>query len=73
MVADLAAHASGPSEVDRKKVIDMFRESSLWRAKIVEDTILPRLMKRFAMAGSQKDYQTCVELFKLALEGNVML
>jgi putative heme-binding domain-containing protein len=25
-------------------------------------------MKRFAMAGSQKDYQTCVELFRLAPE-----
>jgi len=61
---------------NRDKVLDMFRESSLWRAKIVEDTILPRLMKRFAMAGSQKDYQTCVELFKLAPEtkhGNILL
>lgn len=53
---------------DRDKVLDMFRESSLWRAKIVEDTILSRLMKRFAMAGSQKDYETCVELFRLAPE-----
>src|SRR5205807_10622640 len=37
---------------DRDKVLDMFRESSLWNAKIVEQTILTRLMKRFAMAGS---------------------
>ncbi len=61
---------------DRDKVLDMFRESSLWRAKMVEDAILPRLMKRFAMAGSQKDYQTCVELFKLAPEpkhGKILL
>ncbi len=53
---------------DRDKVLDMFRESTLWRAKIVEQTILSRLMQRFAMAGSQKDYQTCVELFRLAPE-----
>lgn len=53
---------------DRDKVLDMFRESSLWRAKIVEDAILSRLMKRFAMAGSQKDYQTCIDLFRLAPE-----
>ena len=53
---------------DREKVLDMFRESSLWRAKIVEETILLRLMKRFAMAGSQRDYQTCVDLFRLAPE-----
>jgi putative heme-binding domain-containing protein len=61
---------------DRDKVVDLFRESSLWRAKIVEDTILPRLMKRFAMAGSQKDYLTCVELFRLAPEkkhGQILL
>ena len=53
---------------DRDKVLDVFRESSLWRAKIVEETILPRLIKRFAMAGTQKDYQACVELFRLAPE-----
>ena len=61
---------------DRDKVLDLFRESSLWRAKIVEETILPRLMKRFAMAGSQQDYRTCVELFRLAPEkkhGQILL
>jgi putative heme-binding domain-containing protein len=61
---------------DRDKVLDMFRESSLWRAKIVEDAILSRLMKRFAMAGSQKDYQTCTDLFRLAPEkkhGTILL
>jgi putative heme-binding domain-containing protein len=61
---------------DRDKVLDMFRESSLWRAKMVEDTILTRLMKRFAMAGSQKDYHTCLELFRLAPEkkhGKILL
>jgi putative heme-binding domain-containing protein len=61
---------------DRDKVLDLFRESSLWRAKIVEDTILSRLMKRFAMAGTQKDYQVCVELFRLAPEkkhGTILL
>ncbi|MBI2805112.1 MAG: c-type cytochrome [Planctomycetes bacterium] len=61
---------------DRDKVLDMFRESSLWRHRMVENTILPRLMKRFAMAGSQKDFQTCVELFRLAPEkkhGQILL
>ena len=48
----------------------------LWRAKLVEETILPRLIKRFAMAGTQKDYQACVELFRLAPEkkhGQILL
>jgi putative heme-binding domain-containing protein len=51
---------------DREQVLDLFRASSLWRAKIAEQVVLPRLMKRFALAGSQKDYQTCVALFRLA-------
>jgi len=51
---------------NRDQVLDLFRESSLWRAKIVEQTILPRLIKRFATAGSQRDYQTCIEFFRLA-------
>ena len=55
-------------EKNRDKVLDMFRESTLWNAKLVQETILPRLMKRFAMAGTQKDYRTCIELFRLAPE-----
>jgi putative heme-binding domain-containing protein len=61
---------------DRDKVLDIFRESSLWRAKIVEETILPRVIKRFATAGTQKDYQACIELFRLAPEkkhGQILL
>ena len=53
---------------DRDKVLEPFLDSRFWNAKIVEETILPRLMKRFAMAGSQKDYQTCIELFQYAPE-----
>ncbi len=37
---------------DRDKVLDLFRDSSLWRTKIAQETILPRLMKRFALAGA---------------------
>jgi putative heme-binding domain-containing protein len=53
-------------ETDRDQVLDLFGDSSLWRSKIAEQVILPRLMKRFALAGSQKDYQTCAALFRLA-------
>ncbi|HZZ77366.1 MAG TPA: c-type cytochrome, partial [Gemmataceae bacterium] len=61
---------------DRDKVLDMFRDSAIWRHKMTEETILPRLVKRFAMAGTQKDYQACVELFRLAPEkkhGQILL
>jgi putative membrane-bound dehydrogenase-like protein len=61
---------------DRNAVVELFRDSSLWRGRLVEDAILPRLMKRFAMAGSQKDLLACVELFRLAPEkrhGQILL
>ena len=53
-------------EKDRDRVLDLYRDALLWRTKLSEQVVLPRLMKRFAMAGSQKDYQTCVDLFRLA-------
>jgi putative heme-binding domain-containing protein len=51
---------------DRDRVLDLFRDASLWRTKLARHVVLPRLMRRFATAGAQKDYQTCVELFRLA-------
>ncbi len=61
---------------DRDAVVDMFRDSTLWRGKLVEETILPRLMKRFALAGTQKDLLACTELFRIAPEkrhGQILL
>src|SRR4030095_9164843 len=61
---------------DRDAVIEMWRDSTLWTGKLAEGTILPRLMKRFALAGTQKDLQTCTELFRLAPEkrhGQILL
>ncbi len=53
---------------DRDGVIELLRDSSLWNTKLVQQTILSRLMRRFASAGAQKDLRTCVELFRLAPE-----
>jgi putative heme-binding domain-containing protein len=53
-------------EHDREAVLNLFHDSTLWRTPMAEQVILPRLMKRFALAGTQKDYQTCVALFRLA-------
>src|SRR5207237_384748 len=53
-------------EKDRAAVLDVLSDTPLWQARLVEDTLLPRLVKRFAMAGSQKDLRTCVELFRLS-------
>ena len=53
---------------DREAVLELFRDSRLWTKKLVEETILPRLMKRFALAGSRKDLEACVRLLRLAPE-----
>jgi putative heme-binding domain-containing protein len=53
-------------ETDRTAVLDMLGDSPLWHARLVEETVLPRLIKRFALAGSQKDLRTCIDLFRLA-------
>lgn len=61
---------------ERDAVVDLFRDSTLWRGKLVEGTILPRLMKRFALAGTQKDLLACTELFRMAPEkrhGQILL
>jgi putative heme-binding domain-containing protein len=51
---------------DRDAVLDMFRDKALWQRRLVEETILPRLMRRFAAAGTQQDLRTCTDLFRLA-------
>jgi putative membrane-bound dehydrogenase-like protein len=61
---------------DRGAVIDMFRDSTLWRGRLAEETIVGRLMKRFALAGTQDDLLACAELFRLAPEkrhGQILL
>ncbi len=63
-------------EKDRDQVLDLFSDPSLWRAKMAEQVIVPRLIKRFALPGSQKDYETCVALFRLAptkSDGQILL
>ncbi|MCS7045147.1 MAG: c-type cytochrome [Gemmataceae bacterium] len=61
---------------DREAVLELWRDSTLWRTKLAEGTILARLMKRFALAGTQKDLAACTELFRLAPEprhGRILL
>jgi putative heme-binding domain-containing protein len=61
---------------DREAVLDTFRDSTLWSGKLVQDAILSRLMKRFALAGTQKDLLACTELFRMAPEkshGQILL
>jgi putative heme-binding domain-containing protein len=53
-------------EKDRDSVLSLFADPELWKSKIASETVLPRLMRRFAVAGSKVDYATCARLFRLA-------
>ncbi|MBI4662055.1 MAG: ThuA domain-containing protein [Verrucomicrobia bacterium] len=54
------------AETDRDAVIDLFDDPSLWSRPIVQDQILERLARRYAMAGTRKDLLTCARLLQLA-------
>jgi putative heme-binding domain-containing protein len=53
-------------EKNREEVVGLFSDPALWKTRIVTETILPRLVRRFAAAGSKADYMTCARLFKMA-------
>ncbi len=50
----------------REAVLALFKEPEVWKHAVVAETILPRVMRRFATAGTQKDLQTCLGLFRQA-------
>ena len=47
-------------------VLNLFADRELWRAPIVQRTILSRLMRRFAAAGRREDLAICAKLFSLS-------
>ncbi|MEO1982315.1 MAG: hypothetical protein ABGZ23_18935 [Fuerstiella sp.] len=54
------------TESDRDDVLDLFREPAFWQLPMVRDTILKRVMQRYAMAGGDDNFITCARLLKLA-------
>ncbi|MCP4783044.1 MAG: c-type cytochrome [Fuerstiella sp.] len=54
------------ADSDRAAVVDLMKNRSLWQHPMTVDSILPRLMQRYATAGGQSDLNTCAELFELA-------
>jgi len=53
---------------DRDAVLKMFADKNVWTLPMVEKHLIERLMRRYAMAGSPQDLQTCAELLALAPE-----
>jgi putative heme-binding domain-containing protein len=47
-------------------ILAMFEQEEFWSRPIIRSHIVPRLMRRFAEAGSRKDLLTCSKLLDLA-------
>ena len=51
---------------DRAAVVALFAEPALWKTAIVTQHLGARVMRRFAAAGGNEDWQTCATLLKNA-------
>ncbi len=54
------------AESGRAEVLHLFGEDSLWNHPLVQQQILGRLMRRYALAGGRANLVTCAQLFQLA-------
>ena len=51
---------------DRVAVLELFGDKALWDHPITATTIVPRLMQRYALAGTPEDLETCAQLLAIA-------
>ncbi len=51
---------------DRDEVLKLFADKTLWDHPITATTIVPRLMQRYALAGTPEDLETCAQLLAIA-------
>ncbi len=54
------------AESRRDAVLALFKDPQLWTRPLVQSTITERIMKRYAMAGTQPDLRSCAQLLKMA-------
>jgi putative heme-binding domain-containing protein len=54
------------AETDREAVLEMFQNREFWKAPLVQEVILERLMQRWAMAGGKDNFLACAKLLDLA-------
>ena len=50
----------------RETVLALFDHPDLWKEQLFADTIVPRIMKRFALSGKREDLLVCARLLKAA-------
>lgn len=51
---------------DPDAVLELFADPAVWRLPLVEQHLLDRLMRRFAMSGTRQDLLRCARLFRLS-------
>jgi putative heme-binding domain-containing protein len=54
------------TESDTDAVLALLEDREFWKLRIVRSTILERLMKRYAMLGTQAGYQICARILAAA-------
>jgi putative membrane-bound dehydrogenase-like protein len=50
----------------REAVLAVFQSPALWERPLVQEHILPRLMRRFAVEGRRQDLLVCAQLLRMA-------
>ncbi len=63
----MEAHA----EDGRERVLAMMKEGSIWNQPLFRKEIASRLMRRYAMAGGEENYEMCARLLELAPDAEV--
>jgi putative heme-binding domain-containing protein len=53
---------------DRERAVEFFREPALWERPLVQQHLLPRIMRRFAAEGRREGLMACLRLVRLAPE-----
>jgi len=53
-------------KIDRDAVIKMFEPPAFWDQPMVQQHLLPRVMKRFALEGRRQDLLLCARLLRMA-------
>jgi putative heme-binding domain-containing protein len=51
---------------NREAVVGLFQEPGVWDLPLVQENVLERVMKRYALAGTRQDLTTCAALLRLS-------
>jgi putative heme-binding domain-containing protein len=58
----IESHCQG----DREEVLALFKDPAVWQLPMVQEHLLQKLMRRYALAGTRQDLMTCARLLRLS-------